>query len=484
MDLGRILETEDKYGLIDKNIDGYPFWMLFRFLIMQRIYETKESVDCHHHLKPAGFSGKLKVFCRRLHTLLCGRYYPKKQADYLFVSGGRRVMVNGVYENTITDRLMDRYPSSLLFEFSVGGVHFAPTATRHVYYSDRYGLFSEGSAAIAAAFKTPRYRRVLRSVREELKDALNEMCESSSVSIVWDDLYASMAQYYFVYRSLKKNYERFLNVIRPKALFVVCNYERQNMIFTELAKKAGIPVIELQHGSCGTEHPAYNFYRERDIAQYPDYFLTFAPFWNEQASFPIPASHRIAVGSPYSESRTKELKESVDPEEPPMILFLSQMGRGEKLSEVAAKLYGLIDRNAYSILYKMHPGEYTGWENRYPELHRAGVPVADNTKTDLYRLFAQASCVVTTGNTTSLYEALQFGMPCFVYLGNAMAEFRKLCETGITQGFETADELYGLILSRRQAKDTPSFWENGALRKMQDAIATILSSAKREDQTE
>ena len=308
------------------------------------------------------------------------------------------------------------------------------------------------------------------------------MCDAQGVDVDLSDFFPQMAEYALVYYSLKRHYRSFLIKINPKILFVVCHYARQRMIFTELAKEMGIPVIELQHGTCGVEHPAYNYYQIEEVKQFPDYFFAFSKFWTEQARFPIPPNHRIAVGNPYGEIRTAELKRVITRAEPAMILFLSQPGRGETLSVIAANLYEMIDRDCYQIIYKMHPSEHLGWQERYHRMRDAGVPVADNTNSDLYTLIARASFVVASGNTTALYEALQFGAPCFIHLEQSMEEFKKMYESGIVGGFHTATDLYQLIRDPKAVDQNNDFWEKNSLLKMKDAIAQIAATrSKNED---
>lgn len=65
------------------------------------------------------------------------------------------------------------------------------------------------------------------------------------------------------------------------------------MIITELAKEKEIPVIELQHGSEGSEHPGYNYSKGERIKQFPDYYFAFPEFWKNQARFPIEQDYLV-----------------------------------------------------------------------------------------------------------------------------------------------------------------------------------------------
>lgn len=479
MDLSKALETEKKYNLLELNIDGYHYWTLYRFQILCDIHEKIFSLEKAHHASSESFGRRVKEYTVRVKNLLSQRYYSAEHKDYLFVSGGRRVYRNGMYENTISDDIMECYESCTLLEYSLGGIHYKPTRTENVLYHDRIGLKALLASERAKRFCKKKYNEIYNKIEATLDGPLKEMCEGYGVEMDFVYAYTMMTEFYFQYGVYKKQYLKLLTRINPKVIIVVVYYDSTKMILIDIAKEKGIPVIELQHGTSGREHPAYNFPRECSCRYFPDYYFTFSDYWRFQAQFPIPEDRRIAVGSPYSEARKKELTTCITKGDKKIILFLSQASRGRKFSKLAVELQNLIDTEKYKIVFKMHPNEHQGWEKRYPELAKSSVTVADNTNSDLYELSASASFVIAIGNTTALYEALLFDSPGYVYYSESMAEFRELADKGLVYRFDSAEELYELIKDYKNTESNiSSFWEKDSLNKMKAAIGEITNEQK------
>ena len=101
------------------------------------------------------------------------------------------------------------------------------------------------------------------------------------------------------------------------------------------------------------------------------------------------------------------------------ILFISQGVIGKYLSRFAVGLFDKLanDNTEYNFIYKLHPGEYDTWRDNYPELVNAdknpNFTVIDNSKTPLYKLFAESKYQVGAFST-AIYEGLQFDCVSFI----------------------------------------------------------------------
>lgn len=476
MNMDKALEIENKYRLTETGIDGFQYWNFFRFRVFLMIQTKKEWEGLPHYVSADSPVQKAKLCAKRLYTLLNPRFYKKKQSDFLFVSGGRKVLRNGLYTDPIADPVIRMWSGSLLFEYSTGGRHFRPTEAPNVYYSDRYGAVAEARGLFHRLLKTSIFRHLRRHITKTLSEPLQELCESYGVDIDWSALLDEMAAGYFVYHSLKKSYKRFLDRIHPKVLIVVCHYELQKMIFIELCKEQGIPTIELQHGTCGTDHLAYNYNNAVRIKQFPDYYLSFSEYWRHRARFPLSSDHVISAGFPYGEMRVAELQSRNHKGAQKEILFLSQATLGKSFSEIACRLRNLLDPDEYHIVFKMHPSEYNGWKDRYKMLAASSIEVADPVSSDLYELFARASFIVGMGSTTALYEGMMFDVPVFIYLKAATKEFLEMCKQGLAGGFMETEELYTLISENRQPVGKETFWQTDAAKTMRLVIEQIVYS--------
>lgn len=81
----------------------------------------------------------------------------------------------------------------------------------------------------------------------------------------------------------------------------VVSYSRRCMVVNEIAEEMDIPTVELQHGTMGEEHGAYNFPEGYKIKQFPKYVFLFSEYWINKASIPISQENRKIVGFPYLE---------------------------------------------------------------------------------------------------------------------------------------------------------------------------------------
>lgn len=474
MIIDKALEIEDKFRLTEAEFEGFRYWVFCRTKIYTTIQTQMEWEGYPHYLSEESFAKKVSLFFRRLVTLLNPRYYKAKQCSILFASPGRKVLRNGLYIDTYVDPIIKMYPESILFEYSFAGKHFRPTKLSSIYYSDRYGALSEAKGFIYRLTKCREYKRAYDHITQTLAKPLQELCNIYGVVINWNPVLDEIVTYYFIYHSLKKSYMRFLNRTQPKALIVVCYYARQNMIFIELCKEKGIPTIELQHGTCGVDHFAYNFPKGSRIKQFPDYYLSFSDYWSRRARFPIPSDHIISVGFPYGESRLMELKKIVYQDKIKIILFLSQATLGKQFSEIACQLYEMLDPEEYRIIFKMHPSEFSGWKSRYKKLAQSSIEVANQDSADLYALFARAYCIVGVGSTTAMYEGMMFNIPAYVYSKSLTREFIEMCDNGIVGCFKDANDLKELILKEKILPSPDLLWKKNALLTMRETIDQIL----------
>lgn len=478
MNLDKALAIEQKYHLNDLNINGYHYWTLFRFPMIQAFHTVVDGTGQEHHINPNTFGKKLRANITQAFNIISPKHYHYKKCDLLFVSSGRRVLTDGKYENTIMDPLMSEYDDSVLLERSLGGIHLTPTVTKHVIYHDRIGLEAGLSSVFNQKIRRSAFLKVKGEINNSLEKPLEEMKQEYGVCVSTDNIIYDMTKFYFQYFVLRKKYVTLLKRINPKIIFMIISYGPANMVLTEAARESGIPVVELQHGSAGSEHPGYNYSKGEKIRQFPDYYFTFSEFWKSQARFPIEKDHLVAVGSPFSERRAKNTKRTVQESDKKMILFLSQPNHGESFSRLAAKLQEIIDKDKYKIVFKMHPNESQGWKERYSELYASDCEVLDNSNSDLYELMANAAFSIAIGNTTTLYEALLFDALAFVYYPESMAEFRALADSGIVGRFDTVEELYEKIQNYDfSMKREVSFWEKDSLERMKEAVDRIRQEA-------
>jgi hypothetical protein len=199
-------------------------------------------------------------------------------------------------------------------------------------------------------------------------------------------------------------------------------------------------VVELQHGEISEYHMGYH-YPNGPKRDFPDYFLAFGEFWSTTADFPIPDEHIIPVGYPYLERRAKRY-EDVTPER--QVIFLSQGEPGRQLSRFATE-FAARDHD-WTVVYKLHPGEYSRWRQAYPWLEDAPLRIVDSSDPPLYELFARSRAQVGA-YSTALYEGLQFDLDTYVVDVPGIECVRGLIDAGGATVVRSAEKLDGHLRS-------------------------------------
>jgi hypothetical protein len=201
----------------------------------------------------------------------------------------------------------------------------------------------------------------------------------------------------------------------------------------EVAKALEIPVVELQHGVINKYHKGYSYPGDREKEAFPDYLLTFGEYWNN-IEYPIPDEKVIVTGYPYFDMMKKKFE---DVEEKNQILFISQGTIGEKLSQFAVELSKQIED--YEIVYKLHPGEFSNWQERYPWLEESEIEVLTNEK-QLYQLFAESKIQVGV-YSTAIYEGLGFNLKTFLVDLPGIETMERLLDKKCCRKMNSAEEL-------------------------------------------
>ena len=249
------------------------------------------------------------------------------------------------------------------------------------------------------------------------------------------------------------------------------------MVVNEIADEMGIPTIELQHGTMGEEHTAYNYPENWRVKQFPKYLFLFSEYWKYKSSFPIREENRIVVGFPYLERMKKKFTKSRKNKDHKNILFLSSGPIGYRLVKIAIELQKTLDMENYHIIYKLHPGEYETWRERYPELPRTAIEVIDNNKTNLYELFSISDIQVSGFGSTVVFEGLSFSLQTYVLDYYASKELSELCINGNAVFFETAEDLAQKITGHENTLSVRSkkFWAENSIQNMLSELDDIMN---------
>ena len=475
MKLVAFLEIENKYGLIHDEIDGFAYWTYFRCDLKWELEQLEASCDEIYVYPKRSAWQHLKTRVESLKSAVLFGHLPRGRHDVLIFNHERRVWMEDHYECIYTDQIAQLYPDSVVLERPYFQQHYRPVKTGNLVYTDYLEIKVALAIYLHRLLHKQKIERLKERMRERIRKPLEELCSIYCITYNADSILEKMVCGYIEYQVKRKSFGKVMDRVRPKVILEVVGYDLDCMVINELAYNRQIPTIELQHGTTGPEHIPYNYYPGTKVPQAPQYFFAFSRFWIDAARHPMPKASQIEVGFPYLDRRMVEVRKTVKRSIPRQIIFISQYPIGKELSSIAVALNKIMDTEKYQIVYKLHPEEYEGWRSRYLELAESDIKVYDTNHCDLYGLLAASTYQVGAYCSTSTFEGLAFNLKTYILRNGALAELKLLCEKHLAHFFDTAEELYQLILDDAEMPESQiCFWKENALENIRREISAII----------
>lgn len=482
----KTLQVEEKYKLNSFKVNGFHPWVYTRRSIMRgifnQLYRNQSYFDyaqSTEHISLREKAGeKAKFYLHSLRVLLSRKGHIRKNTDILFVNSPRRQLIDGKYECIITDELAGNFANSLSLERTVDGMRYTPAKTKNLVYFDEVILFRRLAHKLTEKYlrrKKNEYNDVYSNILVNLEKPLKELYESYNMDANIENWVHEMTARYFRYRIYFRFYESLLRKVNPRLIIEVCHYDFHNMIITEVAKKLGITTVELQHGVVNNEHFAYNYPIGEKIPQFPDYFFVFSDYWKESLACPISMDKVIPVGYPYFDKCISKYKStSTNASKDKVLVFLSQRGLG--LEQLAVNVGTRMKNKGWRIIYKLHPREYNNWKAKYPTLVDPNIDVVDTHERTLYEVFSIGNAVIGAFST-SIFEAIGFGLAAFVIDKYDYDYIDDLCDRGFTTRVFDSDSLCSALenLNEEYHDRRTIFFKPNAIENMKTAISHLLS---------
>lgn len=460
--------VEKKLDIFYQKIDGVYFWDLVRweihYLVLKKLgiyQEGHSSFHIHTQLD--------RKMCRYAVDALVRRNpFLKTSHEILFIGHPRRKkMENGRWQDVYVDPLLDSpliSSRSLALEPQDLFPHMVPAQNPDLQYLDiiqAAGLVLR-KTALARISLSEKEKRLLSHINKQFSLWLDIEPDGIETIILRSLLYrkTTLPVYQMLFRKLS-----------PKILLLVVGYLRRTI--TEAARSIGIPVAELQHGTLGRNHLGYSFPPEYNAKErFPDYLLLFGDFWKNKGEYPIKEDCIYCAGFPYFNQEYAKYKNLAQKNQ---ILFISQGTIGKELSRFAVALAHKLYPQ-YSILYKLHPGEYTRWKTEYPWLADAEIEVVSDDFIPLYQMFAESAAQVGV-YSTAVYEGLGFGLKTFLVALPGVEFMEELTETNEVCLISHPDEMVSALLhpSKKSACQN-AFFAPCAQEKVLQAIEDIIIS--------
>lgn len=391
--LEEFLKFEFENKLFSINIDNVPVWELIRITVFNKLRSIK--LEPNTAISSFNFKNSFLVLLDYLkNSIFNNPFSIKKKIEILYLGHPRR---QKLFDNKYWDIYIDPIILESSFEYVViegyanlNKSHFYPPKTNKIYYLD----FIQFPLNIISKI-------ILRnkSFKKEISELENKIIEYFNVDKHCLELDKIISAILIKWKLGIKVINRLLLKINPKVIISVVSYSFYNQLFTFVAHNLGIPTIELQHGTVGKYHIAYNFYENKSIKTFPKYFFAWGAAWVSNSRFPIKKENVKIIGFPYLSS---QLIKQINVRKKKQILVLSQYRDdiGYFAKELAEKL------KDFQIIFKSHPAEELIINKKYSYFHNLNNLLVVSNKS-LHKLASESNYVFGV-NSTSLIEATQF----------------------------------------------------------------------------
>lgn len=468
----KFLDIEKKYCLYDKQLSGIHYWIYSRFIVWEKIQQSVYGLGEAHRKKKENLLEQFRTIARLFYHSFLKPQMLKKDVDIFFFDHPRRIYNDGYYDCCYTTALALEYKNSITGECPYLYSHKKPIREKDLFYLDKIIVLGNLYYYFYRLLRKKNYKTIRKKINEELNEALRQIDTKWKTSKSIDWIIDLIVKRYFICLKKRQHYEQLLKKLRPEMIVEVVSYSMDCMLLNELGKKYGIPTIELQHGTMGSEHIAYNYSPGDCIQQFPDYVFLFSDYWKHVTNLPINEDHIKIVGYPYFDSQIKKYPKQQH--EKKSILFISQGTIGAELSQFAVKLAQDQRLEKWNIFYKLHPGEFESWEKDYPWLKTSRIAVVGNDNKNIYELFS--ICDVQIGvYSTAIFEGMGFGLRTFIYKIYRSEMFKELCAMGYAEFVSGTEECLQKLTAPSKEQDK-CFWEKHAFKNTKKEIDKILNS--------
>lgn len=460
----KFLQMETEAGLNECTFEGYSYWTYNRFSMFNYIDEKVNERNPQTFTPRVTKKALIRFYLRAIFDRRCNLKRGLQNGEILVFAHPRRVNRNGKYECVYTDDIVKELKNVRVVEAPYELKHFVPAATDGLLYLDRIELYNSLGHLIMRHFRKKKYRYYEQEFDRIGKGIADLIHRYFGIMVSGMEVGQRLLGGFLVYIFTKKPIERMIKNMNPKVIVECVSYCTPTvMIANEYAKAHDIRTIELQHGVMGMNHMGYN-YLIKNVRQFPERILTYSEYWNRVTRLPLEPSNVIACGYPFFERRVAELR-AQGMKRKKQVVFISQTVIGMVLNEFAADLYERVkDDCGYEFVYKLHPGEYADWRERYPRLAKSGIKVYDSNEVGIYELFAQSSIQIGVFST-AVYEGLGFGLKTFLVRAYRSEDMEELCSLGYATMVDSIEPIAEYLLNSHEEQESSTysgFWKEHA----------------------
>lgn len=436
-----LFSLEKKYDLNQMKIQGIYAWQLVRIYVYYEISRKIKVFGSPQQAKVTIIDKFLSFIPFIKNSLFSNPLKGKYHKAILIFDHPRKVKHNEEFKDIYSYFLTHDLGPKNSYE-----VIEAPYLNKHFTKKEDYIKYND-RILLGSYFYKKRTKMSLKSSEEDkIANLKREIKSNFNIEV---DLLNIMKNHILDFKYQYKKYDQLFKKRTPKQVFVVVAYENQAMIAA--ARDNNIEVLELQHGTISNYHLGYNYPNEKDknnIKYFPDKILSFGNYWKEVANYPIEKKDIIPIGFPYLDENIRFFLNNEKNKN--QILFISQGVIGKYLSEFAYNIAKKLEDSdeKYEIIYKLHPGEYSNWQNNYKYLKKctklANFHIIDNSEISLYELFSKSEYQVGVFST-AIYEGLLFNCKTFILNLPGCEYMDSLVEKNYVKKIATANEFIDSI---------------------------------------
>jgi hypothetical protein len=392
-------QMEQKFNLIDYTIDGVKIWQYSRFRIFN-LLAVKTGVYKQAHTKKVGFLDQLKALPQLLFSsVFFNPLFGKYQKDVLIFNTGRKVKIDGRYEDIYLDYFIRRgdFGDYELIDELYQNKHLKSSFKKHKRQDYQFLRM--------IILRMLNRRRFSKETNNDMSDLETYIEEQIGIKVQLNSILLNgFKQFQFDYQY----YDKLLKKRKPTKVVMVCSYDHKKALVAA-AKANGVVSVEYQHGTMTKYHLGYSYPMHDNIDYFPDQLMVFGEYWKDAVKLPISKERMKVCGFNHFRKSFDQYKHFEKGSDQNM-LVISQGAIGDKMADVFFDEKQLL--KDFDISYKLHPGEFDSWRLKYPKLKQLSdegvLNVIDNNEKHLYQNFAEAKVVVGV-YSTAVFEALAFG---------------------------------------------------------------------------
>ncbi len=445
----KFFHLESKYNLLDLEIKEIKIWELIRSKVYNIILERKNIFNEPHD--------KLNIFNNiktlknvLLHSVSNNALSGDYKKNVLIFNHPRKKNIDGKFIDIYTNYFANTLDESEyeILELPYLGKHLGEENNNTIYLDQLWLkklIKNKFSVIFLDKEESDTIKRLEKIITNNFKISINIKL------LIKNEIKSFKCKYDF--------YKKLLDKRKPKKIFLVVSYARAPLV--SAAKEKKIDVIEFQHGVIHPYHMGYNYPDVSDELEYfPDEIYSFGKYWKDTVDFPIDDDKIKLYGFPHLKRQRKKFKDVSKNEN--QILFISQGTIGKKLSKIAYATAKKLPN--YDFIYKLHPGEYNRWKNKYKSLIKAeslnNFKVVDNNNKDLYHYFAESEYQVGV-YSTAIYEGLAFDCNTILVDLPGVEMMKYLIEKDIVKFADDSTDIKGLIENYEETDYNISYFFDG-----------------------